>query len=251
MIDGVERAELPEQVFNFRDLGGLPIADGGQVRSGVLFRSATPQLLSESDVVLFTERLGIRRILDLRFSEESESEGHGLLSSSSIEIHNLPFLAPRPADAATAVPDRSAAAMAPFYVSMVELSMEPIARGVRLLVGDGLPALFHCAAGKDRTGMFAAVVLSTIGVPDTAIIADYVRTNEATEQILSQLTSLAYYADREHLKNPDRNKVDGEVIRVMLERMRERFGSTRGYLLEAGISDAELERLKELLVAAS
>jgi protein tyrosine/serine phosphatase len=155
-------------------------------------------------------------------------------------------------DPATPVAEQAPAQIAdvlgPFYLRMVELSTEAIARAVRLLVDEGMPALFHCAAGKDRTGILAALLLSSVGVPDDDIVADYVRTNESLDRMLAQLRSLDFYADRVHLRDSQQNTVDGGVMRVFLAGIRRDHGSARGYLLAAGVGEDELRELRAGLV---
>lgn len=239
-----------ERVFNFRDLGGLPVAGGGEVRRGVLFRSATPQQATPNDVEVLTGR-GLRRILDLRFRKESESEGHGLFEQSAVSIVKLPFRVPRPDDAASAVPMQTPDALGPFYLSMLDLSGEPISTAVRLLLEDdgGVPALFHCAAGKDRTGVLAAILLGAVGVPDEVIVADYARSNEASAQIQAQLPTMAYYAQAYGNREPSKSVVDGGVMSVFMAGLNEKYGAAAGYLESVGISDSELGQLRELLVS--
>ncbi|WP_197028963.1 tyrosine-protein phosphatase [Blastococcus sp. URHD0036] len=250
--DATDPGWVPEGVLNFRDLGGLPVVGGGRVRRGRLFRSATPQLMTEGDLEWLRSRIGLRTVIDLRFAKESAAEGCGLLADSDIAVVNIPFRVPKPADLSTPVAEQAPAqiseVLGPFYVGMVELSAERIARAVHLLVDDGMPALFHCAAGKDRTGILAALLLSTVGVPDDAVVADYVRTNESLDRMMAQLRSLDFYADRVHLQEPQRNTVDGGVMQGFLDGLRRTHGSPREYLLGAGVTEAELAVLRDDLV---
>jgi protein-tyrosine phosphatase len=250
--DVTELEWVPEGVLNFRDLGGLPVAGGGHIRPGQLFRSATPQLMTEGDLSWLRTRIGLRTVLDLRFAKESAAGGCGLLADSGITVVNIPFRVPRPADPTTPVGEQAPAQLAdvlgPFYLGMLELSAERIARAVHLLVDDGMPALFHCAAGKDRTGILAALLLSTAGVPDDVVVADYVRTNESLDRMVAQLRSLDFYADQMHLREPQRNTVDGGVMETFLDGLRRSHGSARDYLLGAGVSEAELTELRDRLV---
>ena len=227
----------------------MPVAGGGTIRAGRLFRSATPQLMTADDLDWFRSQIGLRTVLDLRFAKEAAAEGCGLLAGSGIEVVNIPFRVPRPDPAAPArAPARMADFLGPFYLGMVELSTGAIARAVRLLLDDGMPALFHCAAGKDRAGILAALLLSSAGVPDDAIVTDYVRTNEQLERMLTQLLSLDFYADNLHLRDTQKNTVDGRVMEVFLAGVERTYGSARGYLLAAGLTDAELDRLRAELV---
>jgi hypothetical protein len=124
--------------FNFRDLGGLPTADGRRTRPGRLFRSDTLQALTEADVTHLVESLGVMLVIDLRDSDEAVEQGRGLLGQSSLGYVNLPLKA-APAAAGTTQAGLAPAGLAPaglgsatsdFYAGHLESSslMLPLAR---------------------------------------------------------------------------------------------------------------------------
>src|SRR3712207_608886 len=82
----------PTGTANFRELGGLPTADGGRIRSGVLYRSDTPQLMTADDVETLVHRLGLRLVVDLRYRAEAELEGRGLLGETAVRYVNAPVV---------------------------------------------------------------------------------------------------------------------------------------------------------------
>jgi protein-tyrosine phosphatase len=171
-VVGAER-RLPFQgVTNFRDLGGYRTSSGGRTRWGQVFRADALHHLTTSDLVAF-EGLGLRVVYDLRSPKERERQ------PNPVQSRELALLGPRPDGRR---PDRSAfqrkadgeRLMHEQYVSMLATAGP---RFGSLLSGlaepDGLPAVFHCAAGKDRTGLTAALLLTALGVPRETVLDDY------------------------------------------------------------------------------
>ena len=157
-----------EGCLNFRDLGGYPTADGRRLRWRRLFRSDALHHLTPADVLRLREEIGLAHVVDLRSSGELRAEGRGPLEREPLAFHHLPLfdgLGGR--RAAEGVPD-----LAELYFAMAEYAREPIARVIATLARASGPAVYHCAAGKDRTGLVSAVLLGLLGVRDEQIVAD-------------------------------------------------------------------------------
>src|SRR5438093_1481866 len=117
------------------------------------------------------------------------------------------------------------------------------------LVGEaGGPVVYHCAAGKDRTGVVSAVLLGLLGVRDEMIVADYAATQENLEAIIERLMAAKGYQTMLSALPPDTLHAEAETMVVFLVRIRERYGSMRGYARAAGVADAVVERLAERLL---
>src|SRR5579859_6412456 len=145
-----------EAVFNFRDLGGYATRDGRMVRWRTLFRADGLNRLTEEEAEQL-RGLGIVTVIDLRTVEElARGRAPERLAGA---FHHLPMF--------DVVPDWSAEPdvasptfLADRYVEMLESGRDAVARALQVLADpSSLPAVFHCAAGKDRTGIVAAVVL--------------------------------------------------------------------------------------------
>ena len=151
----------PAGTANFRDLGGLPTEDGGCIRPGLLFRSDTLRELTAADVDVLVRRLGLQLVVDLRAPGEVAGEGRGLLEAEPVRHVNLALHSrdQRP------IPDLTADTLVQHYLGYLAVSTAAAAEAFRLLAGDGLPAVVHCAAGKDRAGVMAGLVLRAVGVP--------------------------------------------------------------------------------------
>jgi protein-tyrosine phosphatase len=169
---------------NLRDLGGYRTAEGRKVRFGRVFRSASLAGLTEADMTVFAAT-GIRTICDLRCEGESARAPSRLPGGRDApEVVRLPIeprvgaslrdLLAREEATCEDVHDLLRTAYAayatdhlPRYRALFDL----------LLRDERLPLLFHCSAGKDRTGFGAALLLSALGVPRETVIADYLATN--------------------------------------------------------------------------
>jgi protein-tyrosine phosphatase len=234
----------PVGAHNFRDLGGLPTEDGGRTRPGVLFRSDTVQELTEDDVDVFVSRLGLRLIIDLRGPAEVELEGRGLLAGSAVRHVNLPL----DSNDERAIPDLAADTLVQHYLGYLLVSAGALATTFRLLADDGLPAVVHCAAGKDRTGVTTALLLRAVGVPVDVVAEDYALSGPAVPQILARLRRLPSYADRIDLLPADVHACHAETMAEFLSQVEQRFGSVYGFLRDAGVEPDVVARLRGQLV---
>jgi protein tyrosine/serine phosphatase len=238
---------------NARDLGGLPVTDGGLTRSRVLLRSDTLQELTEADARLLVDGYGLRTVLDLRTRIEAEKEGRGRLAEEEVDYYNLPFIPDavfEPGDRhELIVQQRRARDRIEHYVDYLRDAPDSCATALRLMAGaDTTPAIFHCAAGKDRTGVLAALALEIVGVPREAVVADYELTNERISLIGARLRRLPTYA-RDTAKRPDAELMPAaETMYGFLAAVDERWGGAAGFARSAGLTDVELAGLRDRLV---
>src|SRR5439155_9395235 len=167
-------------VFNFRDLGGLVGVHGRAVRHGRLYRSDGLHRLAGDDLTDFAE-LGIRTVLDLRRPDELEAEGR-IVDSPDRTYHHVNFQSEVWPEA-DLTPEDMPRFLADRYGEMADAALNgdvPVGYCLRLIAdAQALPLVFHCAAGKDRTGVLAALTLSLLGVDDDDVAFDYARTAEA------------------------------------------------------------------------
>jgi protein-tyrosine phosphatase len=243
----IERRIELEGCYNFRDLGGYPTADGRSVRWRQLFRSDALHHLTRRDVERLTREFGIGHVVDLRSSKELHSEGRGLLSSATPRFHHLPlFDGDLPEGAA-----RSAVlSLADRYFLMVEWAKQAIARVVTTLAESNAPAVYYCAAGKDRTGVVSAVLLGVLGVRDEVIVADYAASQEKLDAVIGRLLATRSYQEMLAMLPEDTQHAEPETMISLLERVRERYGSVSDYALAAGVPRSGVERLRDRLLEA-
>ena len=227
--------------LNFRDLGGYPTTSHRRVRWGTLYRSDALHDLTERDVRTVRDDLGVRLVIDLRSEGEVTSEGIGLLPGIAVGYQHVPLL-----EGIRELPERDD--MGHRYFVILEQASAHVSAILERLAESPNPTVFHCAAGKDRTGMVAAVVLGILGVPDLKIVEDYVLTSCALDGILDRLTQMpSYELLREELPLETLH-ARPETMESLLARIRKRFGSMRGYARSAGTTEETLRKLEERLV---
>ncbi|MFC9930402.1 tyrosine-protein phosphatase [Streptomyces sp. NPDC127190] len=176
-------------VRNFRDVGGLPTTDGRRVRHGVLFRSGHLAHATSEDAA-FLAGLGLHTIFDFRNAADQKLEGPDV-ALPGVRNVNLPLSDPadgaefwkmvRDGDLAQlrAILDdgKAAGRMIASYRTIVRERTAEHSRVLHAIAEDSVPALMHCAAGKDRAGISIAVTLLAVGVERDAIVADYLESN--------------------------------------------------------------------------
>jgi protein-tyrosine phosphatase len=231
--------------FNFRDLGGLATRDGRVTQRGRLYRSDTLQALTPEDVIQLTAQFGVEAIVDLRLPDEVADEGRGPLASFvGIRHINTPL------DMASIDNLRPEEVLNALYLSSLEPgSMLPMA--VEHLASlAGRPTVFHCAAGKDRTGLLAAVVLRLVGVDDELIVADYMDSAHNMPRIMERFASWPRYRDHQAQMPPQVYAVEEPPIRLFLAELDKRYGSARAWASSHGIGPEALATLERGLLTA-
>jgi protein-tyrosine phosphatase len=177
---------------NFRDIGGYPGANGKHVRWGIVYRSNQLSELTAADADKVAA-LGLLSVVDLRTEEERQHAPSIWLHApgdmySSPKTTLAPVMRTILSDASTAEGARSA--MIAFYSQMPHEYREEYAAMFHRIAGGELPILVHCTAGKDRTGVAMAVLLTTLGVPRQTVVEDYV----LTEKLVPAATAAAQSA---------------------------------------------------------
>lgn len=227
---------------NLRDLGGLQAADGRTVRYGTLFRSATPMFLDAKQSELLVDGLGLQTRIDLRRSAEIADGTSPALASRERRVVHTPV---RAASSLTADPTDPAQTLARRYRSYLATSGETIVDAVSALAEPGsLPALVHCSAGKDRTGVVVALVLSAVGVEPTAIVDDYARTREHLQTVFRLLRGVDSYSERLSAIPEEAITAEPRTMQAFLELLETDHGGAREYLLRSGLPQSVLGTLQ-------
>lgn len=217
---------------NLRDVGGYRAGDGRVTRWRTLLRTdALDRLPAASQAELV--RLGLRQVIDLRWTSELDEFPSVFRAADAVRYLSVPLLDEDPG------PGKS---LADIYRMMLDVRGPQLVEVVRaLLEPGGLPAVVGCAAGKDRTGVAIALVLAAIGVPNDVVAGDYA---------LSAELFAAEVAD-EHLvdwrASPAVVDCAPENMLEALDHLERRHGGPRALLLRNGLTQAELERLADLL----
>jgi protein-tyrosine phosphatase len=257
----VSDTELGEELVrlasadNFRDVTGpdtaYVTADGRPLRRGVAFRSNELQLTAPDAESL--ARLGITAIYDLRSDHEVELHPDVAVPGATwtqLEVKGIPM------DAVTDLHDRATAhdVMLRVYRGFVQVvgAREAFATLFSDIADGEGAALFHCTAGKDRTGWASALLLHLAGVDDATILEDYLLTNSFSSATRQKYLGLV----REHL-GEDKVDVyervmvaDEAYLRAGYETVAATYGDRLGYLRDGlGLDDLLLDRLRRRLLA--
>ncbi|MFJ3669946.1 tyrosine-protein phosphatase [Streptomyces sp. NPDC090106] len=250
-------------VRNFRDVGGLPTEDGRRVRYGVLFRSGHLAHATDTDAAFLTS-LGLHTVFDFRNAADQKLEGPDV-DLTGVRNVNLPLS--DPADGAEfwkMVRDgdieqlrgllgdgKAANRMIVSYRTIVRERTAEHARVLHSLAEDSVPALMHCAAGKDRAGLSIAVTLLALGVEREAIVTDYLESNAKHRRYKvrrSGSDAAAYSPEVMELLSPLFD-ARAEYLEAAFETIDETWGGVDAYL-ERGLAVTPpiRERLRERLL---
>ena len=239
-----------EGITNFRDLGGYRTRTGSAVRWGLVFRADALHGLSPADLAVY-DRLGLRTVYDLRGDVERE-ERPNPVPSRVLTVLGRPADAPAPERSVTgqSVADGETV-LRDLYVGLIDHAAIQIGELFGGLAGEGgLPAVFHCHAGKDRTGIVAALLLEALGVERETVLDDYELTaryrlrihQEGTYQRLVDL-GMSAEAAAGVLTAPR------WAMQEALHHLDDRYGGVDRYLTgPAGMTVTALTQLRRVLV---
>ncbi|WP_343950724.1 tyrosine-protein phosphatase [Nonomuraea longicatena] len=217
-----------ERLHNFRDLGGYRAADGRAVRWGSLYRSDSLSKLAGPDWDRFLA-LSVGTVIDLRYPWEIAARGR-VPGHDGLAYHNL-SIEHRPYDQAEISPAVDPwRHLADRYAEVAFDGVAELRRTLEVIAAADGPLVFHCASGKDRTGMVAALVLSLLGVPEDVIADDFALTELATERLIADWR--AAHPGRE-LRWPGYGRAPAEVMRHFLADLKAAHGSVEGYVVNA------------------
>jgi protein-tyrosine phosphatase len=242
-----ERTITLENAPNFRDVGGYPTIDGKQVKWGQIYRAGRLSQLTENDQILLTT-LGVKLVCDLRGESETQRSPDNLPAEANISYLATPVTT---ADNDASLVDRVkllvfqrdklgevfSNVMERAYTHIMIEENTAVIRTIleRLADNDSLPAIIHCTAGQDRTGITIALLLRLLGVDEDIVLADYSLSNHAfhdiekhTDGLVKQLRVFGITSD--HLF--PLIVADTHRMRRTLDILKSRYGTVEAYLRE-------------------
>lgn len=252
---GVNRVDTPKAeapsildldgVYNLRDLGGIATTSGLVTRDRVIYRSDGLHRSRVEDRPTVVA-LGIRHVIDLRTAEEREQEGS--FEHADVVTHHVPVLE-RIRDLMQDHTIEPEMLMRVHYELMLDQFGDAFRIALGILAGavsDGDPLVFHCTAGKDRTGLLAALILSSCGVSDADIAHDYGRSSTATPHMISWYQRNTNQSPGDKMRemglNPKLMKSmmssDPETMLGTLADLRSRHGSVENYIASIGATSS-------------
>ena len=263
LLDQSEIQQAPERnpfpvrdEINFRDLGGYRSSDGRTIRRGCFYRSGGLYKMNAQELA-FLKSLRIRTLLDLRTKEEAAKkpdpvlpgvtilQHSGVVSAGGEEIDFSPAGMKLLGEAGLTQIENMHKyyQMMPFHNEAFHILMQEVISG-------NVPVLFHCATGKDRTGVASMILLLLLGVPEQVILQDYLLSNYYRRDVIRRHMEEDQAVIRQH---PEREAllqlqhgVSPKIGREILETIRKTCGGYEEYFEnEYGLGQAEVEKVRE------
>ena len=236
---------------NVRDLGGIAI-DGGAVPAGLAIRADDLSIITADYAQELVEN-GLTTIIDLRSREEVGFTGRGALAAQPVAYHHLPLMASLGASMADQGAFARPSDFGLDYAAMLERAAPALVTALSIIAVAPGTVIFHCTAGKDRTGVLAASLLLCLGATDADIVADYGRSgpnidaiHERTRPVMSVLMAqIGIDLDAAARAAADDKPFDEYAMAQMLDVLRKRHGDPLVPLRAAGLSDALIAALRE------
>jgi protein tyrosine/serine phosphatase len=244
----VSRALEWEGCLNVRDLGGVALEDGGETRYGVLIRADNIRQLTDEGWRSLAEQ-GVARIVDLRWQTELDEDPP---RDVDIDVVHVSLLGEFDPDFTDDIRDYMAAGdpagyWAISYTRILEKFAPNFGRALAAIADapDGA-VVFHCAGGKDRTGLIAALLLRLAGAPIDEIARDYALTAERRARGPDRWVEAAADEDQRAMRLFMQN-TPPESMQRAIEQLERDYGSVQAYLRRAGLDEARIERLERRL----
>ena len=228
-----------DDLINCRELGGMPGADGKTFRKGILLRSGSPSLAS-AKAYEELKKFGVKTVIDLRSKAEYQNYGNPFYDGET-HFYNIPLFVGDPdAKNDPTMVFLETHPMGDFYVMMVRELGPQIVEIMRVILnsGDGY-TLFHCAHGKDRTGVVCAILYLLIGAEPEDIVLNYKVSYDYAKHFLDPLIEERVENMRHTLRSDASNMV------ILLNYFKEKYDlKAEKYLIDNGMSEDEINRLK-------
>ena len=245
------RRSLPvEGAHNVRDLGGYATMDGGQTRWRTLFRAADIHALSPSAQATLTDA-GVKHVIDLRGSQE-------LVEAPSV-FRDRPDVDYRPCNmtgdnlinrwGSIPVPEDSSVRLSTMYSTVIDERGDMVKTILESVSQHGaLPAVFHCTAGKDRTGVLSAILLGIAGVPRESIVEDYA----LSARFLYGTSVVPPDGSGENASPPFEEYqlkwCPPDAMGLTLDHLDTKYGGIHNYVRDIGVDNATVSKIREALV---
>jgi protein-tyrosine phosphatase len=241
MMTGTQRLLALTGTLNVRDLGGYPTPTG-QTRWGAFYRADSLHALTV-DGQFQLIAAGVRTVIDLRSPQEAATAPNPLRDHTAIHYHQLPLADTNPA-AGTSIPEN----LETLYHLMLD-NCQPAFHRVFTTINEAAPGavLFHCTAGKDRTGLLAALLLGLVGVDDATIAEDYSLSAINITPMVSTMREQMRQAGMEIAAFDRLMGSDHATMLTTLAYIQTTYGGIQAYLQHLGLTPEQLTHLQARL----
>ncbi len=232
-----------EGCLNFRDIGGYDTIDGKNVVSGKIYRADSLAKLTEKDIDAL-KSLGINVVIDLRYSNETENEINPLNNLDGFEYYNVSLLdGVFSNDLKGGFPP----SLEEMYIQLVDEAKDLLIEVLRIIIkSSDKKIVYHCTAGKDRTGVITVLLLLLAGVSKEEIINDYSLTygyiKDSVEKMIENAVKTGIVLPRFLFKS------DRESMIEFLDYFTKKYGDVEKYLLQVSMKKEEILELKNILI---
>ncbi|HPY84530.1 MAG TPA: tyrosine-protein phosphatase [Ruminococcus flavefaciens] len=228
----MERKSLLTCSYNTRELGGMRTADGRATKYGVIWRSDTLSTPTAEDAEKLRE-LNITTIIDMRTEAECKNNPDGFADMDGFDYHHLPITE------GSGVPESLEAVP---YSYMDIATADNMHNVWRTIAEAESGILFHCTAGKDRTGVVSAIILMACGVDEESIVHDYVISREYNKERLASFLAAHPEVDKNIVLANEKS------MKGFMRLFNERFGTVDGYFEAIGLTAAHADMIRNKLI---
>lgn len=247
-----ERLVPLEAVHNFRDIGGYLGQSGLSVKMGVLYRADGLYRLTASDIEVI-RALGVQTVIDLRSAEELHNVGTFPQDAIEVNFHHVPIIDSTWQQSDVPDFDEDTDFLMWAYTQMLSEGAAQFQRAFSIISDwPQMPLVYHCAAGKDRTGLLTMLLLGVLGVDDDVIVRDYALSEPAMLRMMEWArTEYPDFETRTSASPKHFLSANPRAMTNLIQMLREEHGDFNGIAASLGITETAIESLKSMMLIAN